>query len=465
MFYSFSNNDRINKMEKYDANILPKAPKFRNLIGPSFILLGLGLGSGELILWPYLTSNWGMGIIWGAVMGVTFQFFINMEIERYALAKGESVFVGFAGLWKFLPFWFIFSTFICWIWPGIIATSARLLGEVVGFSNYNLLAIFLLVLIGLILTVGKNLYKTVEKISFLLIIIGVPAIFILTAYLTKRSDVFDLLGGIINFGSLPKNLPTASFLAAFAFAGAGGNLNLAQSFYVKEKGYGMGKYGGKISSVLTGSVENIEITGSHFAITKDNIQNFKNWWKVTNLEHLLVFWFGGVVSILLLSLLAYSTVFGLSTPEGGVNFMIFESLEIARRTAPFLGALFLIIGGAMLFNTQLTVLDATSRILAENIVLMKRKLNLAKVYYLSLWIQIIFGIIIFSLNIGQPLYLLTISAVLNAIAMLVHIGLTFWLNMTELDKKIKPSIFRIIMIIAAFLFFAYFSFKVVAGIF
>ncbi len=60
---------------------MPEAPSFRKILGPSFILLGLGLGSGELILWPYLTSNFGMGIIWGAVLGVTLQFVINMEIN------------------------------------------------------------------------------------------------------------------------------------------------------------------------------------------------------------------------------------------------------------------------------------------------------------------------------------------------------------------------------------------------
>lgn len=444
---------------------LPKAPKFRNLIGPSFILLGLGLGSGELILWPYLTSNWGMGIIWGAVLGVTFQFFINMEIERYALARGESVFVGFAKLFKLLPIWFIFSTFISWIWPGIIAVSARLLAEVLGIGNYNLLGIGLLIMIGLILTIGKSLYKTVEKISFWLIILGIPIIFILTAYLTKRSDIIDLLKGVINFGKLPESLPMASFLAAFAFAGAGGNLNLAQSFYVKEKGYGMGKYGGKITSLLSGEVQDIKIEGSHFAITEDNIKNFKAWWTVTNLEHGLVFWFGGIISILLLSLLAYTTVFGLSTPQGGVDFMIFESIEIAKNTFPFFGTLFLIIGGIMLFNTQLTVLDATSRIIAENIVLAKSNFNLAKVYYFSLWFQIIFGVYIFLSKVGQPLLLLTISAVLNAFAMFIHIGLTTWLNMTYLDKKIRPSIIRIFIISIAFIFFGYFSFKVLAGIF
>lgn len=37
---------------------LPPAWPMSKLIGPSFIILGVGLGSGELILWPYLTANY-----------------------------------------------------------------------------------------------------------------------------------------------------------------------------------------------------------------------------------------------------------------------------------------------------------------------------------------------------------------------------------------------------------------------
>ena len=85
----------------------PAPIPLRKLIGPSFVILALGLGSGEIILWPYLASNYGLGIIWGALLGITFQYFINMEIERYALVKGESVFVGIAKLWRGAPIWFI----------------------------------------------------------------------------------------------------------------------------------------------------------------------------------------------------------------------------------------------------------------------------------------------------------------------------------------------------------------------
>lgn len=451
-------------MEKHEINILPIAPKFRALLGPSFILLGLGLGSGEFILWPYLTSNWGMGIIWGAILGVTLQYFINMEIERYALARGESVFVGFARQFKSLPYWFIVSTFLSWIWPGIIATSARLLGEVLGFEKTNLFGIGLLVLIGVILTVGPVLYKTVEKFSTVLITISVPAIFMLSLYLSSKNDLLDLVIGATKFGYIPEGLPIASFLAAFAFAGAGGNLNLAQSYYVKEKGYGMGKYGGKITSILTGKLENLKLTGSKFVINSENLEKFKAWWKVTNLEHLVVFWLGGIISICLLALLAYSTVNGVPNLPTGVDFIITESQVISSRLGQLVGTAFLLIGGFMLFNTQLTVLDATSRIMSENTLILTKKGSLPKIYYAYLWLQILFGIVIFLFDFGQPLLLLTISAVLNAIAMFVHIGLTLNLNMRELEKEIRPDLFRITMIIGAFLFFGYFSFKTIANL-
>ncbi len=60
----------------------PKTISFKKLLGPSFIILALGLGSGEVILWPFLVATYGLGIALGALLGITFQYFMNMEIER-----------------------------------------------------------------------------------------------------------------------------------------------------------------------------------------------------------------------------------------------------------------------------------------------------------------------------------------------------------------------------------------------
>jgi hypothetical protein len=112
---------------KKPAQNLPVAPSLWRSIGPSFILLGLALGSGELILWPYLTANYGLGLLWGALLGITLQFVLNTETMRYTLAWGESVFVGFRRLSRVIPLWFVLSTLIPWSLPGFSSASAELL--------------------------------------------------------------------------------------------------------------------------------------------------------------------------------------------------------------------------------------------------------------------------------------------------------------------------------------------------
>lgn len=451
---------------------LPPALPLKKLIGPSFILLGLGLGSGEIILWPYLTSKYGMGIIWGALLGLTFQFFMNMEIERYALVCGESIFVGFARKLKWLSLWFLISTFIPWVWPGIAVSSAKFTGSVFGLKSVDYLAIAFLVLMGIILSLGPVLYKTVETLQKTLIAIGVPSIFCLSIILANAHHWTALAFGIVGFSTdlhywfLPAGISLASFLAAFAYAGAGGNLNLAQSFYIKEKGYGMGNYAGRITSLLTGKKEEISLTGSKFEPTQENISQFKVWWKNINIEHFLVFWLTGSVTILLLALLSYVTAFGKSIDAIGINFVFVEATEIGKSIFPVMGIFFLLIAGAMLFGTQLTVFDATSRILTENtILLFSPKLNekhISKLYYPILWLQIIVGIFILLMGFKEPLQLLTIAAVLNAFAMFIHVGLTLWINLSSLDKALRPGIFRVLAMLLAFVFYGGFSFFTLA---
>lgn len=453
-------------LEPLKVNQLPKALPLRKIIGPSFIILGLGLGSGEVILWPYLSANFGMGIIWGALLGLSFQFIMNMEIERYALVHGESVFVGFARKMKWLPLWFIFSTFLPWIWPGIAASSASLVGHLIGFEQTHYIAIGFLILMGLILSLGPILYKTVETFEKLLIMLGVPSIFVISVILAERADWIATLKGVVGIGDgftfLPAAIPMATFLGALAYAGAGGNLNLAQSYYVKEKGYGMGKFAGRITSLFTKKGgEEISLTGTMFEPTAENVSEFKKWWKNVNIEHFVVFWGTGSVTIVLLSLLAYTTTYGQGADTATISFVISEAQAIGELLVPAVGTFFLLVAALTLFGTQLTVFDATSRILSENVILALptklRSTDIPRMYYLVLWALIISGVVILLLGFTQPLVLLTTAAVLNAMAMFVHVGLTLWLNMTLLQKEVRPSVLRISLMTAAFLFYGGFS--------
>jgi hypothetical protein len=455
------------KLSPQGKKNLPKAPPLTRLLGPSFILLGLGLGSGELILWPFLATTWGLGILWGAVLGITFQFFLNMEIERYTLATGESVFVGLARKLKIVsPIWFIFSTIIPWMWPGIIASSATLFTSILGLKYTSLAPILLLLLIGTTLTLGPIIYKTQEALQKTLLLLGVPFVFVLALFLSNSQSISELPLGLLGRGKdywfLPKGISLASFLGAFAYAGAGGNLNLVQSFYIREKGYGMGKFSGRITSILTGKSEKITLEGNTFPITPKNLKRFSVWWKRVNIEHFVVFWSTGALTMILLSLLARSTV---TSPETGINFLFTQASFISQKTFPVVGSLFLLVAALMLFSTQFSVLDATSRIMSENLCISSPKFfkipRLPFFYYIFLWTQIIAGVIIFSLGFTEPLQLIITGAVLNAFTMFVYSGLVIFLNKSTLPKEIKPSILRTIMVFAAFLFYGIFSLFVI----
>lgn len=462
----------MNQNIPQDSRELPKPSPFLKLIGPSFIILAAGLGSGEVILWPYLASNFGLGLMWAALLGITFQFFLNMEIERYSLVTGESIFVGLARRFgKFAPIWFMVSSFVPWIWPGIIASGAKVLAASMGIAYSGTIGIVMLLVLGVLFSLGHIVYKTQELVQKIIIVLGVPFVAVLAVYLAGSTDWQALFKGIVGLGEtaggmpylfLPLGLPMATFLAAFAYSGSGGNLNLAQSFYVKEKGYGMGKYFGKITNILSHKKEEISLEGGTFSQTPENLSRFRSWWKIINLEHGIIFWAVGAVSMLLLALLSFSTVFGASGVDSSINFVIFEGAEIARRTLPVIGTLFLLVAGIMLFGTQFSVYGSTSRIISENLILSSPKRfktsSISKYFYFFLWLQILAGVLVFALGFTEPLELVVIGAVLNAFSMFIYTGMVLFLNSTLLPKKTQPSLFRKFAVSIGFLFYGGFSF-------
>ena len=466
------------KISQLKLKPLPVPPALRKIIGPSFIILGMGLGTGEIILWPYLVSNYGMGIIWGAVLGISFQFIINMEISRYALARGESVFVGYSRMLRRLPIWFVISTFIPWMWPGIAAVSSVIVVHLLRLSpsSTKWVTIIILLTIGMILSFSKLIYSTVERFQKAIIAIGVPSLLVISYLVSDQRTVNATLNGLVGVGEgylfWPPTIAVATFLAAMAYSGAGGNLNLAQSLYVKEKGYGMGRYSAKLASLFTGasqSKKDVALTGARFAINRRNLDRYNRWWRVINIEHFIVFWLTGVITLILLAILAYATTYGISGASNNISFVISEAGLIAQKISPLIGTLFLVIVAATLFGTQLSIYDATSRIITENVLLLMRSdakassRQLSLTYYTSLWLFIVSGIIIFLLDFAQPLQLIIIAAVLNAISMFVHTGLTLLLNKTKLPRQIQPSTAHTIAMLVVFVFYGGLSMYVVVA--
>lgn len=448
-------------MAKSRPDQLPEPITLKQSIGPSFILLGLALGSGELIMWPYLVSQYGLGIIWGGLVGITFQYFLNTEIMRYTLAWGESVFVGWRRWGRLIPLWFVFSTVIPWALPGFVTASATMLNHVFPSLPIQLTAVTLILLTGVIISSGKTLYKTMSHVQTTLLAVGVPFVALLTLYMAKGSDWHALLNGLVgighNFTFLPQGIAMGAFLGAFAYSGGGGNLNLSQSYYIKEKGMGMGKYGTGIKALLAGTTSE-RIDGQLFTLTATNLSRWKRWWRLVCSEHLLVFWGVGFLTILMLATLSMATAYGVSS-AGGLGFFFKEAEMIGLATHQIVGSIFIVVGALMLFTTQLGVLESASRVIAENILLLKYRphdeVNASKMFYVVLWSELLFSVIFLYSGTSEPRTILTLGAILNAAAMMVAFILIFLLN-RQLPQMIRPNMARQVILVSATAFFLYF---------
>ncbi len=171
---------------------LPEPLPMKKVLGPSVLLLAGAIGSGEYVLWPYITSQVGLALVWLVLVGVGTQYFLTMEIERYTLATGETAVTGFTRLWKPWGALFIVMTIVPWAWPGWATGGTTTLSFALGFSEDAVpyITIGVLLLIGAVLTVSPVVYRTVEKLQFFFV--GLILLFMIYA-LVALLGVDDLV--------------------------------------------------------------------------------------------------------------------------------------------------------------------------------------------------------------------------------------------------------------------------------
>src|SRR5215217_4418652 len=154
-------------LPKPQVRDLPDPPKQTwRIIGPGMVGAGVGLASGEFILWPYISSQVGLVFLWGAVVGVLVRWFLNMEIERYTLATGETALTGFSRYWRHWGLFFAILIYFANLWPGWATSSATLMTFLFGGGDPVPIAIGILLLVGLALTLAPVVYIALERVIF-----------------------------------------------------------------------------------------------------------------------------------------------------------------------------------------------------------------------------------------------------------------------------------------------------------
>ncbi|MGH7664276.1 MAG: Nramp family divalent metal transporter [Gemmatimonadaceae bacterium] len=356
---------------------VPRVPRLAHLIGPSIIALGMGLGAGEFLLWPNLIAVNGWSIWWLFWVGVLTQYVVISEIERWTIATGESVFGGMARLdrWAFWPWFFLAATLVSFFWPGWASQSAEFTGEIIAAATgeriaWQPIALAMLFFIWLGLAASKIVYNALERLEIVLVLSFFPMLAVsLLVVGVLPDDVLGLVRGAVSIGSAPEALLTGeqfpTLLIAVAYAGSGGTLLLAQSLWLRDKGFGMACYQGRIAGIR-GRNEQVSETGYVFDPDRSplSLARFREWVRVAERELFVTFVLLIILSVIITTLLVASTVgVGNSALAGDLSGMVALQGDVLERSAGlWLKVVFLLGGAFVLFSTQLGIVDTVTRI-------------------------------------------------------------------------------------------------------
>jgi hypothetical protein len=436
---------------------LPDAPRdLWRIVGPGIVAAGVGLSSGEFILWPLIAAQVGLIFLWGALLGVGTQFFLNMEIERYTLATGETAMSGFNRFWRHWGLVLAVLVYFANLWPGWAMSSATLATFIFG-GDARYIAVASLLVIGASLTLAPVVYVALERLLFLKVA-AVVVLMLLAIWFAIGQDSWRALPGGFSTGArIPSELGFALIMAAAAFAGAGGGQNLCQSNYIRDKGFGMGRYVPRLVSPVTGVEEAAPTSQSFiFETTPGNMSRWLRWWRFANAEQLLTFVLVTMATICLTSMLAHSTLYGRPNLQNSVSFLLLEGQALQSLVGSWFGVLFWAIGAFSLFATSMGIVDYTSRLAADVIkstYLRGSVTSESAIYFRLVWGMVALGVVIILSGFNQPVVLLVISACTGGLIMFLYSFLLIVLNRGALPEAIKPAPWRVATLVWSTLFF------------
>ena len=438
---------------------LPEPRKLRNYMGASVILLATALGSGELILWPYITSQVGLALLWLSVVGVTVQWFLNMEIERYTLVTGESAVTGFSRMWLPWGIVMILGAILPNTFPGWAASAGALVTYLLPFGEDAgpIIATIFLFAIALSVTLSPVVYSLLEKVQ--MVLVGIIVVFVILAIIIATDAsawaglITDAPKGAANLPRYWQEIGATAILGAVAFAGAGGASNLAQSNWARDKGMGMGIHIPNIVSPITGEEVAAPSLGYVPPDTEENRRRWSTWWKIASQEQLITFWFMGSVLLVALSVLVFSTAGVQENIGTDLAFIQDEARILGERIAPWFAEFFLVAGFVMLFSTNVGIVDYVGRITGDSLKVTFLKesefWSESKLYVTVVWIMAIGGSLLLLTGL-EPIVLLVIASTGGYFVMAIYSTLLVLLNNRHLPEFTRLKGWRLpVMILCA----------------
>lgn len=210
-------------------------------IGPGLIITASIVGSGELIVTPRVASENGYRLLWLIVLGCMVKVFVQIELGRYAVARGLTTLQALNGI----PGPRLRVSWILWLWAAVFLAIISQMGGIIGgtaevFAAGGLPVDRRWIAIGiggscaLLLAIGR--YKMVEVFSTALVVIFTVATVVAVGALqwSEYHIRFADIAAGFRF-ELPEHFGTA--FAALGIIGVGASELTYYPYWCLEKGY------------------------------------------------------------------------------------------------------------------------------------------------------------------------------------------------------------------------------------
>ncbi len=440
------------------ADLPEREKSFWKMTGPGAVMIGMAIGSGELILWPWITAKFGTEMMWAAALGVFLQLWINIEIGRWAVATGESPLTGFARLSKWWVYFFLTLLFVGAFLPGwgrATGTSIKILFFGTDGPGADWFWTAVVFAIALAIVFGpKRIYASVERSIIFMVAVIVIGLLVVAFSVGTLGDVKNMLGGMLNFGriSLDDEFTFHRFFGAFVFAGAGGLGNLFYAYYLRDKGIGMGARIPMLLNPLREAQSGASEIGYRFPATAENLRRFRDWFRFVVQDSTIFFWIANTFTMFLFMFGALVVLH----PAGIVpqeSQLVWDLAIVLEGTMGVGGRhLFLIIGIAALFSSVLAGLDGGVRIwvdllhtnfkaahrFAANKLYLGLAIGLSALGVLATWFFEAFDV--------SALDFFFISAMLSGFAMAAYVPTVLYMNLRHLPAEVRPKPVNILMV-------------------
>lgn len=422
-------------------------------------MIGLAVGSGELILWPWITAKFGPSMMWAAALGVFVQLWIQIEVGRWAVSTGESAFTGFARMtqvwvWFFLTLMFVGAFMPGWGRAAGVAVKNLMFGvEGPGpdwFWTALIFAIALAIIFG-----PKRIYATVEKSITGMVLVITIGMLIVAFSVGTLDDLGAMIGGIFNFGhiELDDEFTFHRFFGAFVFAGVGGLGNLFYAYYLRDKAIGMGARIPALLNPLREAQMGSSEIGYVFKDTPENAARFRDWFRYVKLDSTMFFWLGNTFTMFLFMFGALVVLYpaGIVPEEGRLLWDL--ALILEGPMGVFGRYLFLVIGICALFSSILAGMDGgvrlwvdllhtnfeTMREFAANKMYLAIAIGSSVIGVAATWFFETFEI--------SALDFFFISATLGGFAMAAYVPSLLYMNLKYLPPSARPGPINIVMML------------------